>query len=138
MESELQKIGITHVLNAAFGNKLYHVNTGPEFYKSGIVFHGIPAIDSYTFKIDRYFDEASDFIGQAVGTKKTRKQNEKIFVHCKEGFSRSAVLVLAYLVRDHEMHLKEAVRHVRSKREICPNRSFLKQLIIFSSQLGRA
>lgn len=136
---ELQTLGITHLLNAAQGTKFYHVNTGPEDYvESGIIFHGIPAMDSFLFKLDRYFDDASDFIGKAVGTKSTGKLDGKILVHCKEGVSRSASLVLAYLVRDQEMQLTDAVRLVRSKREIIPNDGFLGQLIDYSAKLGRA
>lgn len=138
-EGQLQDLGVTHVLNAAHGNKLYHVQTGPDYYKeSGIIYHGVPAMDMFTFKIDRYFDEACDFMGKAVGTKKTGKLHGKILVHCKEGVSRSATLVLAYLVRDQEMTLKDAVSLVRSKREILPNRGFLQQLIDYSEKLGRA
>lgn len=95
------------------------------------------SVDMFTFKIDRYFDEACDFIGKAVGTKKTGKFNGKILVHCKEGVSRSATLVLAYLVRDQEMTLQDAVSLVRSKREILPNQGFLQQLIDYSDKLGR-
>lgn len=138
-EGKLQMLGITHVLNAAYGTKFYHVHTGPDYYcESGIIFHGIPAIDIFTFKINRYFDKACDFIGKAVGTKKSGKLNGRIFVHCREGVSRSAALVLAYLVRDQEMQLRDAVRLVRSKREISPNEGFLQQLIDYSSILGRA
>lgn len=138
-EGELQDLGITHVLNAAHGNKLYHVQTGPDYYRgSGIIYHGIPAMDMFTFKLDRFFDEASDFIAKAVGTKNSGKLNGKIYVHCKEGVSRSVSLVLAYLVRDQEMELKEAVRSVRSKREISPNDGFLQQLIDYSCKLGKA
>lgn len=137
-EGQLQGLGITHVLNAAHGKKLYHVQTGPDYYKeSGIIYHGVPAMDMFTFKIDRYFDEACDFIGKAVGTRKTGNFNGKILVHCKEGVSRSATLVLAYLVRDQEMTLQDAVSLVRSKREILPNQGFLQQLIDYSDKLGR-
>lgn len=138
-EGQLQGLGITHVLNAAHGKTLYHVHTGPDYYnESGIIYHGVPAMDMFTFKLDRYFDEACDFIGKAVGTKKTGTLNGKILVHCKEGVSRSASLVLAYLVRDQEMTLKDAVRLVRSKREISPNQGFLQQLIDYSYKFGRA
>ncbi|KAL9975475.1 hypothetical protein ACROYT_G012637 [Oculina patagonica] len=138
-EGQLQDLGITHVLNAAHGKKLYHVQTGPDYYcESGIIYHGVPAMDMFTFELNRFFDEACDFIGKAVGTKKTGRLNGKILVHCKEGVSRSASLVLAYLVRDQEMGLKDAVRLVRSKREISPNQGFLQQLIDYSYKLGRA
>ena len=138
-KEELQSLGITHVLNAAHGTKLYHVHTGPDYYcETGIIYHGVPAMDMFTFKINRYFDEACDFIGKVIGTKQTSNVCGRILVHCKEGVSRSASLVLAYLVRDQEMQLKDAVRLVRSKRAITPNEGFLQQLIDYSAKLGTA
>ena len=137
-ECHLQQLGITHVLNAAYGQKkFYFVDTGPDFYKSGIIFHGIPGVDLPRFNLSKYFDEAANFIAEAVGTKAEGKKDGKIFVHCREGVSRSATLVLVYLVRDQNMSLKEALEMVRSKREIVPNEGFLQQLIEYSSKLGR-
>ena len=52
----------------------------------------------------------------------------KVLVHCVQGVSRSAVLVIAYLMIKEGMPVQEAVRKVREKREICPNPSFLRQL----------
>lgn len=63
----LKRQGVTHVLNAAEGNSLMHVDTGAEFYAgTGIVYHGIPASDTDHFDIGRYFEEAADFIAKAL------------------------------------------------------------------------
>ena len=138
-ESQLQELGVTHILNAAYGltKKFYFVNTGPDFYKSGIIFHGIPGVDMARFDLSKYFDEGADFIAQVIGTKEASKKDGKVYVHCREGVSRSATLVLAYLIRDHRMGVKEALRTVRNKREIVPNEGFLQQLINYSCKLGR-
>lgn len=53
----------------------------------------------------------------------------KILVHCHVGVSRSATIVLAYLMLKHNMILVEAVKHVKQGRMIIPNRGFLRQLI---------
>ena len=52
----------------------------------------------------------------------------RIFVHCFQGISRSASLVLAYLMIYQKIPLPEAVTLVRKKRAIHPNDGFVKQL----------
>lgn len=49
-------------------------------------------------------------------------------VHCVMGRSRSATLVLAYLMVEKGLTVVEAIVHVRQRRCILPNRGFLKQL----------
>lgn len=59
----------------------------------------------------------------------------KVFVHCAVGVSRSAALVLAYLMIHHRLSLLSSIRHVQQKRWICPNRGFLRQLVALDQQL---
>ena len=61
----------------------------------------------------------------------------KVFVHCVQGMSRSATLVLAYLMKTCGMGVQDAVRLVRSKREIYPNPGFLQQLCDFNEELKK-
>lgn len=64
---QLQKLGITHVLNAAEGRSFMHVNTNANFYKdSGIIYFGIKANDTQEFNLSAYFERAADFIDQAL------------------------------------------------------------------------
>lgn len=66
----LQRLGVTHVLNAAEGNSLMHVNTNAEFYAgTGIVYHGMPASDTDHFDLSVYFEEGADFIEKALAFK---------------------------------------------------------------------
>jgi protein-tyrosine phosphatase len=52
-----------------------------------------------------------------------------IFVHCRMGISRSATLVIYYLMRYHNMSLFEATKFVRERRPcICPNVAFSYEL----------
>lgn len=53
---------------------------------------------------------------------------DKVLVHCVMGRSRSATLVLAYLMMKHSLSVVDAVEHVRQRRCILPNHGFLKQL----------
>ncbi|XP_031554101.1 dual specificity protein phosphatase 13-like [Actinia tenebrosa] len=137
-ESILQELGITHVLNAAMGtNGFSQVDTDETFYKSEIIFYGIPALDMPSYKISKHFKEASNFIRRAVGSKKTGQRGGRIFVHCVAGISRSATLVIAYLMTYQDTNLTDAVQMLRSKRKICPNLGFLQQLIDYAAKIDR-
>uniref|UniRef100_A0A672K234 Dual specificity protein phosphatase 26 n=1 Tax=Sinocyclocheilus grahami TaxID=75366 RepID=A0A672K234_SINGR len=51
-----------------------------------------------------------------------------VLVHCAVGLSRSATLVLAYLMIRQNMTLVEAIKTVKDHRGVTPNRGFLRQL----------
>jgi len=79
---KLQRLGITHVLNAAEGKSFMHVNTNAEFYEgTGITYHGIKANDTQEFNLSRYFEEAADFIEKAL-SQKDGKANWNVFLPC--------------------------------------------------------
>uniref|UniRef100_A0A3B3YY31 Dual specificity protein phosphatase n=1 Tax=Poecilia mexicana TaxID=48701 RepID=A0A3B3YY31_9TELE len=120
---ELKDLGVTHVLNAAEG-KWNNVLTGANYYKDlNIQYLGVEADDKPTFNISQYFLLATEFIHEAL----SQPQN-KVLVHCVMGRSRSATLVLAYLMMKHSLTVVEAIEHVQQKRCILPNHGFLKQL----------
>ena len=59
----------------------------------------------------------------------------KVFVHCYKGVSRSATIVIAYLMLKCNIDLEDAVKMIRAKRKIHPNDGFIRQLCILSRQL---
>lgn len=122
---KLRSLGVTHVLNAAWGKDRSFglINTSNNFYKaSGIQFHGIEAIDVPSFSLKRFFGEAADFMEEAL------RSGGKVYVHCQMGISRSATIVLAFLIIKKGWTAQEAVRTVRARRQIIPNDGFLRQL----------
>lgn len=58
-----------------------------------------------------------------------------VLVHCHVGVSRSATLVLAYLMLKQNLTLVDAICAVKENRGVIPNRGFLRQLIKLDSQL---
>ncbi|XP_029015230.1 dual specificity protein phosphatase 3-like [Betta splendens] len=130
----LKRLGITHILNAAEGNSFMHINTSAEFYAAtDVVYCGIPASDTDHFDISVYFEEAADFIEKALTYNNGKG---KIYVHCREGYSRSPTLVIAYLMLRQHMNVHTALAIVRQKREIGPNDGFLCQLCLLNQRLA--
>ncbi|KAL8583850.1 hypothetical protein ACOMHN_040319 [Nucella lapillus] len=128
----MRDMGVTHMLNAALGKTQYHVNTNHVMYKKrGINFLGIEATDFMNFDLTPFFHQAADFIEEGL-------KEGKVFVHCVQGVSRSATLVIAYLMLKERKTVQSAVRFVRSKREICPNPGFMQQLCHFDQSLRKA
>lgn len=55
---------------------------------------------------------------------------KKVLVHCQCGVSRSASLIVAYIMRYHNMGLNEAYSHVKAiAKDISPNMSLIFQLM---------
>mmetsp|Transcript_24317 Transcript_24317/g.37878 ORF Transcript_24317/g.37878 Transcript_24317/m.37878 type:complete len:170 (-) Transcript_24317:42-551(-) len=58
------------------------------------------------------------------------EKQSNVFVHCNQGVSRSASVVIAYLIKKENMDLKSAFRHVKDRRRIImPNTGFWEQLV---------
>lgn len=75
--------------------------------------------DSLGEKIDKYFDEFIQFINTQID------ENRSILVHCHMGISRSATMMIMYLMKEHNYNLEEAHNFIKSKRpQIDPNFGF--------------
>ena len=81
------------------------------------------AEDAENFDLYRYFDECANFIRDQI-------KNTNVFVHCYAGISRSASIVIAYMIKHLGYSLKEALRKVKGARSIVePNSGINSQHI---------
>ncbi|KAL4459481.1 hypothetical protein ABPG74_018094 [Tetrahymena malaccensis] len=118
----IEKLNIKFILSAMDKSK--------PMFQDICTYKQIPILDSPDVDIQKYFDESSEFINQAI------QSQQNILVHCFAGKSRSTTLVLAYLMKHQNLALDEALSLVRQTREIAqPNTGFMKQLQIYEQSL---
>ena len=93
---------------------------------SGIEYLHIPIDDTLNDDILTHFPTAHRFIVDGQNNKLT------VYVHCRLGVSRSATIVISYLMAKYRIHYDEALRKVHKLRhQVRPNSSFLYQLKLF-------
>jgi dual specificity phosphatase 3 len=76
---KLKKLGFTHILNAAEGRKFGQINTSATYYEeAGIKYLGFSIIDNPTYQIGMHFEEAIQFLEDALNDKKSRRPSQPI------------------------------------------------------------
>ncbi len=116
----LSHLEITHIVDAT-GEKLSQATAD----KLGIAYLPIHIWDIEGADITQHFDQVFEFLDQARSNLRG-----KVIVHCRAGISRSATLVLAYMLRTRMSdNLQSALRLVLTERPyVLPNSSFREQL----------
>lgn len=118
---ELKELGVTHVLSVLYGISPPHPNDFEYFM--------VPVLDVDLEGIYDYFLPAMKFIEISL-------EKGKIFVHCRQGKSRSGSFVIAWMMYKNNMSFKEALKYVKSKRPlVLPNKGFCEQLLKFETYL---
>lgn len=112
---QLAKQGITHVLNMAQELNLdVH-----KLAANNIRVLSISAKDTRDYNIRSDFDTAFQFIDDCL------KKKGKIIINCARGISRSATIVLGYLMFRYNMKLNDAYKLVVNLRpQVRPNSNF--------------
>ena len=97
--------------------------TIPNYFESNYTYLRIPIDDTFSQHIENYFDITYDFITKAIDN------NNNIFIHCHAGVSRSATILIAYLMRKNNIDVNTALNIVKNKRSIInPNIEFMDAL----------
>jgi protein-tyrosine phosphatase len=85
--------------------------------------HRLVLDDETNEDISKYFYMVHLIIQSAL------KEKKRILVHCAAGISRSASLVIAYLMIENKWTYEEAYHYLQKRRpQINPNSGFVKQL----------
>lgn len=107
-----------------------HINNRPTKPEHAhIKYFHLPIYDKEGQKIELYFDATYKYIEKNIA--------RGIYIHCHAGTSRSATIVIAYLMRKRCISLKDAFHLVKSKRMcIAPNLDFIKSLQQYEITLG--
>ncbi|CAF0948968.1 unnamed protein product [Didymodactylos carnosus] len=114
-ENKLIKYNITHILIA--GSLL--TKRFPSRYR----YHQLNLRDIPSENIGQYFAECVDFIEQAIESKGT------VVVHCSAGMSRSAAIVVAYMMHAKKLTFDQAYSKLKEVRPcVGINDGFQKQL----------
>ena len=117
---KLKKEGITNILSL-IGDE------SPD-YERGLFDRKIIDVDDISKEdLFRFFKDSIEFI----------EDSDKVYIHCMAGMSRSASIVIAYLMWKEHKKFIEAFNFVKEKRKlISPNCGFIMQLKYFESLLS--
>ncbi len=113
---------ITHVIQIGDSDDFPHY-----IRHEGLIYMTIDIEDSVKCHFTReLLDSAIQFI---------REANAPVLVHCRAGVSRSATVAMAYMIAVQGLTYREAKAAViRGRPCVSPNRTFLKDLLIFSER----
>jgi hypothetical protein len=96
------------------------------FYPQDFEYKTIKIKDTKEENIFDHFYDCFDFIDK----------HEKIFIHCQFGVSRSASIVIGYIMWKDKKTFKEALEFVKKKRRVVsPNEGFVEQLLRLESEI---
>ncbi|KAK9931320.1 hypothetical protein M0R45_018598 [Rubus argutus] len=114
-KEELKNCNVTHILTVA--------NSLPPQYPNDFVYKVLNVADTKCTDLKQHFDECFNYIEEA------KRCGGGVLVHCFAGMSRSATIVLSYLMKKHGMRLTQALELVKRKRpQAAPNAGFISQL----------
>lgn len=125
--NQLDEFNITSILNIT--------NEIPNYFEEDEKFDYIKISIDDTNKesIINHLDMALQFL---IETQK-KKPNQNILVHCYMGSSRSASIILAYLIKYYHLTLEDALKLLKEKRPVVNiNVDFWKDLEIFYRSLS--
>ena len=119
----LQTDKVTHILNIS--------SEVDNFFPDTFKYLNIRVLDVEETDLLKEFDRTNRFIQEA------KEQGTSCLVHCKMGVSRSASVVLAYLMKEFNWNYEQSFQFTKQKRNcINPNDGFKQQLATYESILN--
>ena len=115
----LKSKGITGIVNASKEISNYF-----EDYDKDIQYFKLEDVkDINNSSISKYFDPFLEFIVN------TTKNNGRVLIHCFMGSSRSAILVVLYLIKYKNFKLEDSINYITKKRfRVNINKTFINEL----------
>eukprot|EP01084_Bolivina_argentea_P181976 314245_1 len=131
----LKNIGITHIVNTTENIS----NTFQGDSDLNIKYLQIFVDDHVNEDISIYFEEVLQFIHSAINSNDFSNINNRVMVHCRQGVSRSASFVIAYLMKYYNYSFFSAEKYVKKKRNIIkPNAGFITRLFEFQREIEKS
>jgi protein-tyrosine phosphatase len=116
----LNKRNITYIINCA--------EEVESRYPHHLLYLNLDMDDHPNEDISKHFQASYEFIEDAS------RKGKSVLVHCMMGISRSATIVLYYLMRKFNMTYDEALKYLTVKRKIVwPNKGFRQKLRAISA-----
>ncbi|KAJ4351846.1 uncharacterized protein N0V89_007190 [Didymosphaeria variabile] len=122
----IKAANITHVLSVVD----YEPNLSPNEHLSGLEKMHVWAEDDPNEDLLKWFEKTTKFVREGL------QGNGGVFVHCAMGKSRSAAVVVAFLMWEFGVGVEEGLRWVEEGRPVCePNPGFKEQLRVWEKML---
>ena len=116
----LKKLGIKKIVNVS--------EEISNYFPSEFEYYNIKVLDNEDGRLKPHYNKFISFTNQS--NKSDDDKDNNILVHCFMGSSRSATLVVLYLMRNHHMTFEDAYKFIKNKRNIVNlNTMFAKELI---------
>lgn len=130
----LRSRGITAIINAAAPRDPPDGDSSVpchfEASGEGVSYLQVAVRDVADAPIEAHFDACHAFINSAL------ERGDAVLVHCEAGRSRSATIVLSYVMRTKAKSLSEALNCVKLRRNVFPNAGFVRKLHAFAEHHG--
>jgi len=125
----LESLGITAVVCALSEHEERRMMSDRAFPES-VKRMFVRLIDSESSDIAQHFESAGRFIEEEI------QAGGRCLIHCAAGISRSATIVLSFLMRHRNHDLRSAFNLVKSKRRVVrPNNGFFQNLIDYERSI---
>lgn len=119
----LQKLGITHIVNAA---EIKYDGLYPKLFS----YLTLGMRDDMEQDILAQLDQAVSYMTQAFDS------GGGVLVHCAAGVSRSTSIALAYMISKEGRTLRDSFLHVKALRtHVEPNPGFVRQLVAYETKV---